>query len=68
MAFLYTAQSPLGGFGKAPNDYPDPYHSYLALAAFSMSPQGSALGLKQLYARWNVSMETAQYLRERLRR
>lgn len=27
----------MGGFGKEPEDYPDPYHSYLAIAALSLS-------------------------------
>ncbi|KAJ9101154.1 hypothetical protein QFC21_003372 [Naganishia friedmannii] len=34
---LLDSQSPMGGFGKAQGDYPDPYHSYLALAALSMN-------------------------------
>ena len=60
-AFLLASQSPLGGFGKEPEDYPDPYHSYLALAALALT-KGSDYGLKPLNARWNVSRETADWL------
>ncbi|RSH89479.1 hypothetical protein EHS25_002028 [Saitozyma podzolica] len=63
-AFLLAAQSPLGGFGKEPDDYPDPFHSYLALAALALSHQDG--GLKQLDPRWNVSRETANWLREEM--
>lgn len=27
----------MGGFGKEPDDYPDPFHSYLAIAALALS-------------------------------
>lgn len=60
-AFLISSQSPLGGFGKEPDDYPDPYHSYLALAALALS-DNTELDLKPLNARWNISEETAQWL------
>ncbi|KAK8844639.1 hypothetical protein IAR55_006486 [Kwoniella newhampshirensis] len=52
--------SPLGGFGKEPEDYPDPFHSYLALAALSLSH--SQAELKPLDARWNVSVGTRTWL------
>lgn len=53
----------MGGFGKEPDDYPDPYHSYLALAALAL--HGSA-ELKALDPRWNVATETATWLRANL--
>ncbi|WWD22811.1 hypothetical protein CI109_107305 [Kwoniella shandongensis] len=59
-SFLLSAQSPLGGFGKEPEDYPDPFHSYLALAALSLSHSQSEL--KPLDARWNISVETKEWL------
>ncbi|KAI9632119.1 terpenoid cyclases/protein prenyltransferase alpha-alpha toroid [Dioszegia hungarica] len=65
-AFLLSAQSPLGGFGKEPDDYPDPYHSYLALAALALTPDPD-LDLKPLDARWNISRDTADWLREEIR-
>nr|ODN87186.1 geranylgeranyl transferase type-1 subunit beta [Cryptococcus depauperatus CBS 7841] len=46
--FLLSAQFPLGGFGKEPEDYPDPYHSYLALAALSLSQDISSSELAPL--------------------
>ncbi|OXC71124.1 hypothetical protein AYX13_00542 [Cryptococcus neoformans] len=73
-AFLLSAQSPLGGFGKEPEDYPDPYHSYLALAALSLSLNCSGedkennFGLKTLDVRWNVSAETAEWLQREITR
>ncbi|WVW81641.1 hypothetical protein I302_103636 [Kwoniella bestiolae CBS 10118] len=68
-SFLLSAQFPLGGFGKEPEDYPDPFHSYLALAALSLTHSGTedgdnaGLGLKELDVIWNVSRETADWLR-----
>lgn len=73
-AFLLSAQSPLGGFGKEPEDYPDPYHSYLALAALSISlnrfgeDKENSFGLKALNVRWNVSAETADWLQTEITR
>lgn len=73
-AFLLSAQSPLGGFGKEPEDYPDPYHSYLALAALSLSlnrfgeDKENSFGLKTLDVRWNVSAETAEWLQKEITR
>lgn len=64
-SFLLSAQSPIGGFGKDPEDMPDPYHSYLALAALAMSP-GSEL--KPLDALWNVSEDTAGWLKGEMAR
>lgn len=79
-SFLLSAQSPMGGFGKEPEEYPDPYHSYLALAALAMVPSstwstwssspdlGSGLGLKGLDIRWNISTESAEWLRKEMGR
>lgn len=52
----------MGGFGKEPDDYPDPYHSYLAIAALALRPNPD-LDLKALDPRWNVSVETAEWIR-----
>jgi len=54
----------MGGFGKEPEDYPDPYHSYLAMAALSLhEAEAKVFGLKQLDPSWNISVETAMWLR-----
>ncbi|WWD05999.1 hypothetical protein V865_004084 [Kwoniella europaea PYCC6329] len=73
--FLLSAQFPLGGFGKEPEDYPDPFHSYLALAALSLThselnakDDNDGLGLKALDVTWNVSLETAQWLKDEISR
>ncbi|ODO11775.1 hypothetical protein I350_00559 [Cryptococcus amylolentus CBS 6273] len=71
--FLLSSQSPFGGFGKEPEDYPDPFHSYLALAALSLSSlessvEQASLGLRELDVKWNCSRETARYLLEEIRR
>ncbi|WVQ93900.1 hypothetical protein IAU59_000978 [Kwoniella sp. CBS 9459] len=70
-SFLLSAQFPIGGFGKEPEDYPDPFHSYLALAALSLTHSANddvGLGLKALDVRWNVSVETADWLRAEIAR
>lgn len=68
-SFLLSAQSPMGGFAKEPEEYPDPYHSYLALAALSiMGSSASDLGLKGLDVRWNVCNESAEWLTKEMDR
>jgi geranylgeranyl transferase type-1 subunit beta len=61
--FLLSSQSPLGGFGKEPDDYSDPYHSYLALAALALDSQ---MDLKPLEPRWNVSLETVEWMKHEM--
>jgi geranylgeranyl transferase type-1 subunit beta len=58
----------MGGFGKEPEDYPDPYHSYLALAALAIMRGGRELGLAELDVRWNLSHESADWLRKEIER
>ncbi|WWC85661.1 uncharacterized protein L201_000527 [Kwoniella dendrophila CBS 6074] len=70
-SFLLSAQFPLGGFGKEPGDYPDPFHSYLALAALSLthsSDDTQGLGLKALDVLWNVSQHTSDWLKNEMAR
>ncbi|WRT63512.1 uncharacterized protein IL334_000417 [Kwoniella shivajii] len=70
-SFLLSAQFPLGGFGKEPEDYPDPFHSYLALAALSLNHSNSkeaGLGLKDLNVMWNVSEDSARWLKQEINR
>jgi len=68
MSFLLSAQSPMGGFGKEPEEYPDPFHSYLALAALTIMPSGREMGLRELDVRWNISLESAEWLRLEIER
>ncbi|KAG7539620.1 hypothetical protein FFLO_03496 [Filobasidium floriforme] len=76
---LLGAQSPIGGFGKAAGEFPDPFHSYLALAALAMneetlineSESGSGsmiLDLQPLDPVWNVTRNTRAYLESALAR
>ncbi|WWC57956.1 uncharacterized protein I303_100491 [Kwoniella dejecticola CBS 10117] len=71
-SFLLSAQFPIGGFGKEPEDYPDPFHSYLALAALSLTHSQEeddvGLGLKRLHAVWNVGQDTADWLKSEISR
>lgn len=61
-SFLLNAQSPIGGFGKAPEDFPDPFHSYLALAALALTPARDELGLKEIDAVWNLPPAARDWL------
>jgi len=56
----------MGGIAKEPEEYPDPYHSYLALAALSSGDRNANLGLKVLDARWNVGKDTVDWLKEEI--
>lgn len=62
LAFILDAQSPIGGFGKAPRDFPDPFHSYLALAALALTPAREELGIKAIDAVWNLPFDARDYL------
>jgi geranylgeranyl transferase type-1 subunit beta len=58
----------MGGFAKEPEEYPDPYHSYLALAALAIMKTGRDLGLGELDVRWNISAESSLWLRKEIER
>jgi geranylgeranyl transferase type-1 subunit beta len=58
----------MGGIAKEPEEYPDPYHSYLALAALAMENPTEEMGLKKLDQRWNVGTDTAAWLRDEVNR
>ena len=67
-SFLLSAQSPMGGFGKEPEEYPDPFHSYLALAALAIMNCGRDFGLRELDVKWNISEGAAGWLRKEIER
>ncbi|KAL7420298.1 geranylgeranyl transferase type-1 subunit beta [Cryptotrichosporon argae] len=70
-AFLLGSQHPVGGFGKAPADFPDPFHSYLALAALALAADPKARAaweLGEVDVRWNLRRETSGWLESELRR
>ena len=64
-SFLLSAQSPTGGFGKEPEDYPDPYHSYLALAALALHGVDD---LRLLEPNWNVTRDTKVWIQAEVQR
>ncbi|GLB38600.1 putative terpenoid cyclases protein prenyltransferase [Lyophyllum shimeji] len=72
--FLANCQFKYGGLAKAPGEHPDPYHTYLSLAALSMYMPASALASDQRHAAsWtfepldpllNARVETARWARK----
>lgn len=58
----------MGGFAKEPGEYPDPYHSYLALAALAMMDSCADLELGRLDVKWNISKGAAEWLRNAVER
>ncbi|CAK5280367.1 unnamed protein product [Mycena citricolor] len=53
--FISACQFSYGGIAKAPGQYPDPYHTYLALAAAAMyTPLLSTSALAYGHNGWNV--------------
>ncbi|KAK0527819.1 geranylgeranyl transferase type-1 subunit beta [Tilletia horrida] len=72
--WLLSAQTRMGGISKVPGDMPDVMHSYLSHAALAMHGPSAAAGvgleegqLARLEPRWNLSDESARWLREHLR-
>ncbi|KAH0586009.1 hypothetical protein H2248_007286 [Termitomyces sp. 'cryptogamus'] len=50
--FLASCQFKYGGIAKAPGEHPDPYHTYLSLAALSMYSPAPAMGNHVHAASW----------------
>ncbi|KAI0783426.1 terpenoid cyclases/Protein prenyltransferase [Abortiporus biennis] len=71
--FLSSCQFKFGGFAKAPNERPDPYHTYLSLAAISLFPPPSENKDDPNYEEWknvsridpllNATLETEKWIR-----
>ncbi|KAF9005545.1 terpenoid cyclases/protein prenyltransferase alpha-alpha toroid [Cyathus striatus] len=70
--FLATCQFKFGGISKAPGEHPDPYHTYLSLAALSMYPVTEEDGgdaswnLETLDPLLNAKEETARWARRHI--
>ncbi|KZT59400.1 terpenoid cyclases/Protein prenyltransferase [Calocera cornea HHB12733] len=64
--FLMTCQFKLGGFAKAPGEFPDPLHTYLSMAALSIYPPSWGVPLSGLDPLMNVRTETGAWLQEKL--
>ncbi|KAK7689911.1 hypothetical protein QCA50_006550 [Cerrena zonata] len=66
-SFLARCQFKFGGISKDPDDRPDPYHTYLSLAALCLFPLEDAdvsWRLPRLDPLWNASEPTANWIRE----
>ncbi|KAH9961439.1 terpenoid cyclases/protein prenyltransferase alpha-alpha toroid [Lactifluus volemus] len=50
-----------GGIGKAPDEHPDPYHTYLSIAAAAITSPDPAWKLQPLDQLINVTHETARW-------
>ncbi|KAH7919069.1 terpenoid cyclases/Protein prenyltransferase [Leucogyrophana mollusca] len=69
-SFLGSCQFKFGGIAKAPGEHPDPYHTYLSLAALALHPPGE--GTQGTSTSWklhpldpllNAKRETANWAR-----
>ncbi|KAI0088510.1 terpenoid cyclases/protein prenyltransferase alpha-alpha toroid [Irpex rosettiformis] len=72
-SFLEKCQFQWGGICKAPETQPDPYHTYMGLATLSIYniTKGNAgvdpsWNLPSLHVSWNVTDETAEWIRKHL--
>ncbi|KAJ1661074.1 geranylgeranyl transferase type-1 subunit beta [Dispira simplex] len=50
--FLLSTQRFIGGFAKAPGEYPDPYHAYFGLTAFAMMKEP---GIQEIIPELNLT-------------
>ncbi|KAI0258818.1 terpenoid cyclases/protein prenyltransferase alpha-alpha toroid [Gloeopeniophorella convolvens] len=62
--FLAQCQYKFGGIAKAPGEHPDPYHTYLAIAAAAIAAPDPAWSLQPLDPLINATHETSQWARE----
>jgi len=71
--FLDQCQFKYGGISKAPGEHPDPYHTYLSLAAISLYPPD--VSDEKIAASWrlspldpyiNATVETAEWAKQHL--
>ncbi|TXT10786.1 hypothetical protein VHUM_02291 [Vanrija humicola] len=60
--FLLDSQSPIGGFGKEPDVHPDPFHSYLAIAALSLTSAREKLELEEVDPVYNMPLWARDWL------
>ncbi|KAK0222201.1 terpenoid cyclases/protein prenyltransferase alpha-alpha toroid [Armillaria fumosa] len=63
--FLSSCQFKYGGIAKTPGEHPDPYHTYLSLAALSMYPPDadSTWAFEPLDPLLNARVETSNWAR-----
>jgi len=65
-AFLAQCQYKFGGIGKAPGENPDPYHTYLSIAAAAIVSPDPAWALRPLDPLINATHETVRWAKERV--
>jgi len=63
-AYLAQCQFKFGGISKAPGEHPDPYHTYLSIAAAAVVSPDPAWGLQPLDPLLNATHETARWAKE----
>jgi len=65
-ALLARCQYKFGGIGKAPDEHPDPYHTYLSIAAAAITSPDPAWKLQPLDPLINTTHETARWAKEHI--
>ncbi|KAH7885200.1 terpenoid cyclases protein prenyltransferase [Phlebopus sp. FC_14] len=70
-SFLSSCQFKFGGISKAPNEHPDPYHTYLSLAAVALYPlpkfaDSDSWQLRPLDPLLNANEDTTRWAREHI--
>jgi len=63
-AFLAQCQYKFGGISKAPGEHPDPYHTYLSIAAAAVVTPDPAWGLQSVDPLINATHETVKWAKE----
>ena len=63
LSFLQRTQSKFGGFGKEEDDFPDPMHTYLAIAALSLF-EIEGMDLAKLDPLLNIPVRARTHLEE----
>ncbi|KAF9241099.1 terpenoid cyclases protein prenyltransferase [Melanogaster broomeanus] len=69
--FIASCQFKFGGISKAPNEHPDPYHTYLSMAAVALyappnAEDGHSWKLKPFDALLNANEETSNWARKHI--
>ncbi|KAG2131779.1 terpenoid cyclases protein prenyltransferase [Suillus clintonianus] len=66
-SFIASCQFKYGGIAKIPGEHPDPYHTYLSLAAVALlpsnPPEGSSWALHPLDPLLNATYQTSSWAR-----
>ncbi|KAH8982280.1 terpenoid cyclases/Protein prenyltransferase [Lactarius akahatsu] len=66
-AFLARCQYKFGGISKAPGEHPDPYHTYLSIAAAAIVSPDPKWELQPLDPLINATLDTARWAKTHVR-